>query len=165
MFIFVLIYFYKKLIKKFLKIKITLYFKFHMFKATEQDLKTELNTVYWVSKNMIIEYISNENKICKYQTTIMMSSHHIFLKNCYYYNKEDDNEIKRQKFNQYIKEKINENKNNEVIYLNNEWKTNIYKNVHGKQIKKIKKNINAKTIIKIYKNMSYNLIIVIDYSY
>ena len=130
-----------------------------MFKVTEQESNIELNTVYWISNNIIIEYISTENKICKYQKTTMISRHRIFLKNYSSYNKQDNNEIKRQKFNQYIKENINEN--NEDIYLNNKWKTNNYKNIYREQIKKIKKNINAKKIIKVYKNISYN----IDYSY
>jgi len=122
-----------------------------------ENQNTELNTSCWISKNIIVEYVSNDNKICKTQQTIKMNREYIFLKNYINYNKEDSNKIKYEKMNQYIKEKISEYEKCKFIYSNDEWKSDFYKNKYKYQIKKIKKQINAKKIIKIYKNTSYDI--------
>ena len=119
----------------------------------DRKRKNEFNSSYWKSTNMVIEYISCENKICTLHRAIHMDKCNLFLHNYLKYDKNDNDSVKYQKFQDYIQETIKENTTREYIYINNEWVNKLYKKIYKK---KIQTEMNK--LIRIYIDNTCNII-------
>ena len=97
---------------------------------------------YYIDKSLVIEYLSNDNKICKIITDHMRRR--VFTDNF-----SDINGIILEKYKEYTNGKMRENKYRKSIYDNNLWVKTSYKKRYEKKIKKCFRDIYI--IKKIYK--------------
>jgi len=97
---------------------------------------------YYIDKSLVIEYLSNDNKICKIITDYLRTR-------VYADNFSDINVIILEKYKEYTKGKTIEIKYIKNIYDNNSWIKVSYKKKYEKKIKKCFHDICK--IRKIYK--------------
>ena len=105
-----------------------------MTTTIENTINTELTTTYWITTNLVTEYISADNKICKLQKVILMEKQFIYLSNYSEYDKNEDDKTKNAKFQKYIQEIIKEKTKREYMYTNCKWVNKSYKKIYKKKI-------------------------------
>lgn len=97
-----------------------------------------MNSEFYIDKCIVIEYLSNDNKICKIITNFMRKRVYT----------EDIDFMISNKYKGYTRK---QNKYTKSIYDNNLWENHSYKKKYEKKIKKYFHDVNI--LKKIYKSV------------